>query len=75
MNTACLMTTYQPKPNSYVRAHRTRLWDQDNREYMDAAAGVAVTKVAHTHPRILPPNSEQPGHMLHTSNLYTNETH
>ncbi|MEB0040015.1 aspartate aminotransferase family protein [Pseudomonas sp. MH10] len=71
MTTACLMTTYQPLPISFVRGLGTRLWDQENREYLDAAAGVAVTNVGHSHPRIVAAISEQAGLLLHTSNLYT----
>jgi acetylornithine aminotransferase len=71
MTAACLMPTYQPLPISFARGLGTRLWDQDGREYLDAAAGVAVTNVGHSHPRIVAAISEQAGLLLHTSNLYT----
>jgi acetylornithine aminotransferase len=71
MTAACLMTTYQPLPLSFVRGLGTRLWDQTGREYLDVVAGVAVTNVGHSHPRLVAAISEQAGLLLHTSNLYS----
>jgi acetylornithine/succinyldiaminopimelate/putrescine aminotransferase len=71
MTAACLMTTYQPSPLSFTRGLGTRLWDQQGREYLDAVAGVAVTNVGHSHPRLVAAISEQAGLLLHTSNLYS----
>ena len=70
MTAACLMTTYQPLALSFTRGLGTRLWDQQGREYLDAVAGVAVTTVGHSHPRLVMAISEQAGLLLHTSNLY-----
>ncbi|WP_268800763.1 aspartate aminotransferase family protein [Pseudomonas huanghezhanensis] len=66
----CLMNTYKPLPLSFVRGLGARLWDEDNREYLDAIAGVAVTNVGHCHPRIVEVIREQAGLLLHTSNHY-----
>ncbi|MGR4974306.1 aspartate aminotransferase family protein [Pseudomonas sp. LARHCG127] len=71
MTAACLMTTYHPLALSFTRGLGTRLWDQDGREYLDAVAGVAVTNVGHSHPRLVAAISEQAGLLLHTSNLYS----
>jgi len=71
MTTACLMTTYQPLPLSFIKGLGTRLWDQAGREYLDAVAGVAVTGVGHSHPRLVSAIREQAGLLLHTSNLYS----
>ena len=71
MTAACLMTTYQPLALSFSKGLGTRLWDQAGREYLDAVAGVAVTNVGHSHPRIVSAISEQAGLLLHTSNLYS----
>ncbi|MBJ2270068.1 aspartate aminotransferase family protein [Pseudomonas sp. MF6772] len=70
MTAACLMTTYQPLALSFARGLGTRLWDQQGREYLDAVAGVAVTNVGHSHPRLVTAISEQAGLLLHTSNFY-----
>ncbi|MBB3243791.1 acetylornithine aminotransferase [Pseudomonas sp. Tn43] len=71
MTAACLMSTYQPLALSFSKGMGTRLWDQAGREYLDAVAGVAVTNVGHSHPRIVAAISEQAGLLLHTSNLYS----
>ncbi|WP_411385584.1 aspartate aminotransferase family protein [Pseudomonas sp. MPB03] len=71
MTAACLMTTYQPLALNFTHGLGTRLWDQDGREYLDAVAGVAVTNVGHSHPRLVAAISEQAGLLLHTSNLYS----
>ncbi|MFJ7107620.1 aspartate aminotransferase family protein [Pseudomonas sp. NPDC098740] len=71
MTAACLMTTYQPLALSFSKGLGTRLWDQAGREYLDAVAGVAVTNVGHSHPKIVSAISEQAGLLLHTSNLYS----
>ncbi|MBJ2282800.1 acetylornithine transaminase [Pseudomonas sp. MF6755] len=71
MTAACLMSTYQPLALSFTRGLGTRLWDQQGREYLDAVAGVAVTNVGHSHPRLVAAITEQAGLLLHTSNLYS----
>ena len=71
MTAACLMSTYQPLALSFTRGLGTRLWDQQGREYLDAVAGVAVTNVGHSHPRLVAAISEQASLLLHTSNLYS----
>ncbi|WLG94959.1 aspartate aminotransferase family protein [Pseudomonas sp. FP198] len=71
MTAACLMSTYQPLALNFTHGLGTRLWDQDGREYLDAVAGVAVTNVGHSHPRLVAAISEQASLLLHTSNLYS----
>ncbi|MDT8907243.1 acetylornithine aminotransferase [Pseudomonas sp. NFACC32-1] len=71
MTADCLMSTYQPLALNFSHGLGTRLWDQDGREYLDAVAGVAVTNVGHSHPRLVAAISEQAGLLLHTSNLYS----
>lgn len=71
MTATHLMSTYQPLALSFAKGLGTRLWDQAGREYLDAVAGVAVTNVGHSHPRLVSAISEQAGLLLHTSNLYS----
>ncbi|WP_249675877.1 aspartate aminotransferase family protein [Pseudomonas abieticivorans] len=65
-----LMNNYQPLPISFTKGLGTRLWDAAGNEYLDALAGVAVTNVGHSHPRIVEAIRDQAGLLLHTSNLY-----
>ena len=71
MTAASLMTTYQPLDLGFVKGLGARLWDREGREYLDAVAGVAVTNVGHSHPRLVSAICEQAGLLLHTSNLYS----
>jgi len=71
MTAACLMSTYQPLALSFDKGLGTRLWDSAGREYLDAVAGVAVTNVGHSHPKVVAAITEQAGLLLHTSNLYS----
>ncbi|AZD01661.1 acetylornithine transaminase [Pseudomonas chlororaphis] len=71
MTATCLMSTYQPLPLSFTHGLGTRLWDQAGREYLDAVAGVAVTGIGHSHPKLVSVIREQAGLLLHTSNLYS----
>ncbi len=71
MTAASLMTTYQPLDLGFVKGLGTRLWDREGREYLDAVAGVAVTNVGHSHPRLVSALRDQVGLLLHTSNLYS----
>jgi acetylornithine aminotransferase len=70
MTAACLMNTYKPMALSFVRGEGARLWDDSGRQYLDAVAGVAVTNVGHSPPKIVTAISEQAGLLLHTSNHY-----
>ncbi|WP_122664476.1 acetylornithine transaminase [Pseudomonas viridiflava] len=71
MTATSLMTTYQPLALNFVRGLGTRVWDDTGREYLDAVAGVAVTNVGHSHPRLVAAISEQASLLIHTSNLYS----
>ncbi|WP_457944198.1 aspartate aminotransferase family protein [Vreelandella alkaliphila] len=65
-----LMRTYAPQPVSFVRGSGMHLWDEQNVEYLDAIAGVAVTSLGHAHPEITAVIAEQAGILLHTSNVF-----
>ena len=71
MSAASLMNTYQPQPLSFAKGLGCRLWDQAGTEYLDAIAGVAVTGVGHSHPKVVQAIRDQAGLLLHTSNLYS----
>lgn len=71
MTATSLMSTYQPLALGFTRGLGTRLWDEAGRAYLDAVAGVAVTNVGHSHPRLVAAISEQAGLLMHTSNLYS----
>ncbi len=68
-----LLGNYRPAPVVFVRGHGTLLEDKNGKQYLDFAAGVAVTALGHAHPRIVRKLSEQAARVLHVSNYFFNE--
>ncbi|WVM88167.1 aminotransferase class III-fold pyridoxal phosphate-dependent enzyme [Halopseudomonas pachastrellae] len=56
-----------------VRGAGSRLWDQEGREYVDLAGGIAVNALGHAHPALVEALTEQAGKLWHVSNIMTNE--
>lgn len=56
-----------------VRGAGSRVWDQDGREYVDFAAGIAVNGLGHAHPDLVAALHEQAQKLWHISNAFTNE--
>ncbi|MDA0225037.1 MAG: aspartate aminotransferase family protein [Proteobacteria bacterium] len=65
-----VMNTYARQPVAFVRGEGVWLWDEADRKYLDALAGIAVNTLGHAHPRLLRALAEQAGRVLHTSNLF-----
>jgi acetylornithine aminotransferase len=65
-----LMTTYNRLPITFQRGEGARLWDDQDRSYLDAIAGIAVCGLGHAHPEIQEVLCDQAGILLHTSNIY-----
>ncbi len=74
LDQANVMQTYGRLPICFVRGEGTRLWDTEGREYLDFLAGIAVCNLGHCHPRVTAAIREQAGTLVHTSNLYYNQT-
>ncbi|SFF40773.1 acetylornithine/N-succinyldiaminopimelate aminotransferase [Fontimonas thermophila] len=68
-----MVPNYQPAPIIPVRGQGSRLWDQQGREYVDFAGGIAVTVLGHAHPKMVAALTEQAGRLWHVSNVMTNE--
>lgn len=68
-----MVPNYNPAGIVPVRGHGARLWDQQGREYIDFAAGIAVTGLGHAHPALVAALTEQAGKLWHLSNVMTNE--
>lgn len=65
-----LLPTYKRLPVAFTHGEGAYLFDADNRRYLDAVCGIAVTNLGHAHPDITQAIVEQAGTLLHTSNLY-----
>ncbi len=64
------MNTYARLPVTFVKGKGVWLWDDQDKRYLDALAGIAVCGLGHCHPKFVKAISEQAGMLIHTSNLY-----
>ena len=70
---AAIMPTYKRYPVTFVRGEGTRLWDDQRKEYLDFAAGIAVASIGHSHSRWVEAVCSQAGQLAHVSNLFYTE--
>ncbi|MEA3252809.1 MAG: aspartate aminotransferase family protein [Pseudomonadota bacterium] len=68
-----MVPNYAPQQRIPVRGEGSRLWDQDGREYIDFAGGIAVNSLGHCHPVLVDALKAQADKLWHLSNVYTNE--
>ncbi|MFQ6096672.1 MAG: aspartate aminotransferase family protein [Armatimonadota bacterium] len=57
-------------PASFVRGEGCRVWDADDREFLDLIAGLGVLGLGYGHPKILRAINEQAQAIMHSTNLY-----
>ena len=62
--------TYKRKPVSFVKGRGMKLYDTEGKEYCDFLAGIAVSAVGHSHPKLVEALTNQISNVIHTSNLY-----
>jgi acetylornithine/N-succinyldiaminopimelate aminotransferase len=65
-----LMSTYNRLPVTFERGEGIWLWDNEERQYLDAISGIAVCGLGHAHPAVTRAITEQAARLVHTSNLY-----
>jgi acetylornithine/N-succinyldiaminopimelate aminotransferase len=68
-----VMPTYLRNPVEFVRGVGTRLWDDEDNEYLDFLTGISVAHVGHCHPHVVEAVREQAGRLMHVGNLYYTE--
>jgi acetylornithine/N-succinyldiaminopimelate aminotransferase len=68
-----MVPNYAPGAMIPVRGEGSRLWDQQDREYVDFAGGIAVNSLGHAHPGLIGALQEQAEKLWHVSNVLTNE--
>lgn len=67
---AHVMTTYGRFPLTLKRGQGCRVWDDQDREYLDFVAGIATCCLGHAHPMMVEAVSQQIQTLHHVSNLY-----
>lgn len=65
-----LANIYTRLPIVLVKGKGCRVWDSNNRQYLDFASGIAVNNLGHCHPRVVKAIQAQAKKLLHVSNLY-----
>ncbi|MEQ6292587.1 aspartate aminotransferase family protein [Vogesella sp. GCM10023246] len=68
-----MVPNYAPAAFVPVKGEGSRLWDQQGKEYIDFASGIAVTSLGHLHPELTRVLHEQVDRLWHLSNTFTNE--
>ncbi|WP_440876393.1 aspartate aminotransferase family protein [Thalassotalea sp. PLHSN55] len=68
-----MVPNYSPSAVIPVRGKGSRVWDQQDREYIDFAGGIAVNCLGHCHPALMSALKEQSEKIWHLSNVMTNE--
>ncbi len=69
-----VMKTYARHPIAFVRGKGCYLWDADGKKYLDLLAGIAVNGLGHSHPAISEAIATQAQRLIHTSNLFYNQS-
>lgn len=64
------MSTYNRLPVSFTHGEGVWLWDEQDKQYLDALSGIAVCSLGHAHPAVTEAISRQAATLIHTSNLF-----
>ena len=65
-----ILPTYNRAPFAFVAGQGSWLTTDDNRQFLDLGAGIAVNSLGHAHPALVAALTNQAGQLWHTSNLY-----
>jgi len=68
-----MVPNYAPSAVIPVRGEGSRVWDQQDREFIDFAGGIAVNCLGHCHPALVGALKDQADKIWHLSNVMTNE--
>jgi acetylornithine/N-succinyldiaminopimelate aminotransferase len=68
-----MVPNYSPSAVIPVRGLGSRVWDQQDRDFIDFAGGIAVNCLGHCHPALVGALTEQANKIWHLSNVMTNE--
>lgn len=68
-----MVPNYAPGAVIPVKGEGSHVWDQEGKEYIDLAGGIAVTCLGHSHPGLVSALTEQAEKIWHLSNVMTNE--
>lgn len=64
---------YKPREMILDHGKGATVWDKDGNDYIDLAAGIAVTALGHADPDLIAAMTQQAGKLWHTSNVFFTE--
>jgi len=64
-----VLHTYARNYTNFVRGEGALLWDEEGKEYVDFASGIAVNSIGHAHPKLIDAITTQVQKIIHISNL------
>ncbi|WP_300379270.1 aspartate aminotransferase family protein [Henriciella sp.] len=67
---AHILPVYRPPEEAFVRGEGVRLYTEEGQEYLDFIAGIAVSALGHSHPKLVEALQEQAGKLWHLSNMF-----
>jgi len=65
-----IMGVYARAPLAFERGEGSRLYTADGEAYLDCMAGIAVTALGHSHPKLVAAVKDQAEKLWHTSNIF-----
>jgi acetylornithine/N-succinyldiaminopimelate aminotransferase len=65
-----IMGVYARAPLAFERGEGSRLYTTDGEAYLDCMAGIAVTALGHSHPKLVQAVKDQAEKLWHTSNIF-----
>ena len=65
-----ILPTYNRAPLAFVSGMGSWLTTDDDQQYLDLGAGIAVNSLGHAHPALVAALTSQANKLWHTSNLY-----
>jgi len=65
-----LMGVYARAPLAFERGEGSRLYTAEGEAYLDCMAGIAVTALGHSHPKLVQAVKDQAEKLWHTSNIF-----
>ncbi|NCI79169.1 MULTISPECIES: aspartate aminotransferase family protein [Acinetobacter] len=68
-----MVPVFAPANFILVRGQGSQVWDQNDKQYIDFAGGIAVNALGHAHPVAVQAMTEQATQLWHIGNGYTNE--
>ncbi len=68
-----VLNTYAKNYTNFVKGKNARIFDENNKEYIDFTSGIGVLSLGHANEKITKTICEQASKILHISNLYVIE--